>query len=209
MTANVLNKLKHDYDYDCETGNCLATWVFTAYPAGADLELEEGPIISETQDDRKFKVDFKYSGYNGEQKHYLTNTVFLSVTENDGRYLISDYEVVYQDETTIEPEEQGSLLDDGIVKLVGSVSSYKIHMVLEVRQHHVTGYYYYDSQGSSNRVQLIGDLHADNSLRLNKYNEQGEETGYFDGTFDGKTYSGSNTNYNREDSLPFSVERID
>lgn len=97
VTANVINKLKRDYDYECPSGDCLATWVFTAYPAGADLELEEGPIISETQVNGKFKVDFRYSGYNGEQKQYHKNSLFLTVTEIDGRYLISDYEQVIPD----------------------------------------------------------------------------------------------------------------
>lgn len=97
ITANVKNKLRNDYDYDCPSNDCLAAWVFTAYPAGADLELEEGPIISETDIDGKFKVDFKYSGYNGEQKYYHTNTVFLTISEIDGNYMISDYEVLIPD----------------------------------------------------------------------------------------------------------------
>ena len=94
VTANVLNKLKRDYEYDCPAGDCLATWVFEAYPPGADLELDEGPIISSTDKKGRYKVDFKYSYYNGEQKGYETRSVYLTVTEIDGKYLISDYEEV-------------------------------------------------------------------------------------------------------------------
>ena len=93
VTANVLNKLKRDYEYDCPSNDCLATWVFTAYPAGADMDLEKGPIFSPTEREDCFKADFKYSGYNGEQKEYETRTVYLTVAKIDGKYLISDYEV--------------------------------------------------------------------------------------------------------------------
>ena len=92
VTDNVLNNLKRDYVYDCPSGDCLATWVFKAYPPGADLEMEEGPIFSSTVVEGRYKVDFKYSYYNGEQKEYLSRTVYLMVTEMDGKYLISDYE---------------------------------------------------------------------------------------------------------------------
>ncbi|MBP5715436.1 MAG: TonB family protein [Prevotella sp.] len=105
VTANVLNKLKRDYEYDCPSDDCLAAWVFTAYPAGADLDLEEGPIFSSTDIDGRYKVDFKYSFYNGEQKGYETRTVYLTVTEMDGKYLISDYEVV-EDAGEIEQEQE-------------------------------------------------------------------------------------------------------
>lgn len=102
VTANVLNKLKRDYPYDCETNDCLADWVFTAYPPGADLNLEEGPIITKTDTEGKFKVEFKYSGYNGNQKAFETRTVYLVVTQIDGQYLISDYEIEYAEDKEFE-----------------------------------------------------------------------------------------------------------
>lgn len=105
VTDNVLNKLKHDYEYGgCD--DCLATWIFTAYPNGADLDLEKGPIFSPTEREDCFKTDFKYSGYNGEQKVYETRTLYLTVTEIDGTYLISDYEV---ENGTIIKEKEGLL----------------------------------------------------------------------------------------------------
>ena len=50
VTANVINKLKRDYKNECPSGDCLATWVFTAYPPGSDLYLEEGPIITKSKE---------------------------------------------------------------------------------------------------------------------------------------------------------------
>lgn len=104
VTANVLNKLKRDYDYDCPSNDCLATWVFTAFPHGADMELEEGPIFSPTETDGIYKVDFKYSFYNGDRKEYKTRTVYLTVSELDGNFLISDYEVVEDDDANTEKD---------------------------------------------------------------------------------------------------------
>ena len=201
VTAFVLNKLKRDCDY---SDDCLATWVFSAFPAGADMNLEEGPIIRESGEKGKYKVDFLYSGY-GENKPYYKNTVYLTVTELDGKYLISDYEL-YIDKSSDKPETQSSFFTNGTIRLAGTVSSYKIHMVLEISENHVTGYYYYDSQGSDNRVNLDGNITENNSVKLKKYNKEGRETGYFEGTFDNKTYSGSNVNYDRDTRLPFSVE---
>lgn len=108
VTANVLNKLKRDYPYDCETHDCLADWVFTAYPPGADMNLEEGPIISATDKEGVYEVEFNYSFYNGEKKGYELRAVYLTVTEMDGRYLISNYELKNTD-NTIEEEQ----VDDG------------------------------------------------------------------------------------------------
>lgn len=206
VTANVLNKLRSDFDYECDTNDCLATWVFSAYPPGADLKLEEGPIISETSSAGKFKVDFKYSGFNGEQKNYETNTVYLTVTTIDDKYLISDYEVVYQDEEPMEASDNALPANDEII-MSGTVSKYSIHMVLQIDGTNVTGYYYYDSQDSDNRVKLSGNISDDNVMKLEKYDSQGSQTGYFEGQFDGSTYSGSNINYSRDEALPFSVEK--
>ncbi len=118
ITVNVKNKLKRDYGYDCPSGECLATWEFTAQPTGADLGLEEGPIITATDEEGKFQVDFKYSGYNGEKKEYQTMTVFLTVTEIDGKYLISDYELKADAE-----QGQDETLDDDLYQDAGELEN--------------------------------------------------------------------------------------
>lgn len=97
ITTNVKNKLRRDYEYDCYSNDCLAIWVFTAYPAGADLDLVAGPIITPTDYEGRYKADFKYSYYDGNVKSYETRSVYLSVTEIDGKFLISDYEVIRED----------------------------------------------------------------------------------------------------------------
>lgn len=132
ITVNVKNKLKRDFDHDCPSDDCLATYVFTAYPAGADFDVEEGPIITATDEEGKFQVDFKYSGYDGEKKDYMTRTVFLTVTEIDGKYLISDYELKADTE-----QGQDELSGEQETNIKDVASSSQIHLrgnELSVRQ---------------------------------------------------------------------------
>ena len=154
VTANVINKLRSDYDYDCPSNDCLATWVFTAYPAGADLDLEKGPIITKTDTEGKFKVDFRYSGYNGNEKTYETRTVYLTVTEMEGKYMICDYEVA--DGETIE-EKEGLLsfedalriaeemqIKDGVVE--GFRSPENVNKIMKAYGYEPKGKYFVDRQ---------------------------------------------------------------
>lgn len=109
VTANVLNKLKRDYKNDCPSGDCLATWVFTAYPPGSDLELEEGPIITESKEDGKYSVLYQYYSYGQSGRIYKPRGILCTVTEIDGKYLMSDYELVMPDVV-----QKPSDLSDGI-----------------------------------------------------------------------------------------------
>lgn len=106
VTANVLKKLKRDYVYDDPSGECLATWVFSAYPPGADWGMEAGPLFSKTNIEGKIKVDFKYYYSDGSHKKDYLRTVYLIVTEINGKYLISDYEVVEDNNQEDEQEAQ-------------------------------------------------------------------------------------------------------
>jgi len=97
VTANVISKLKRDYEYECSSGDCLATWVFTAYPPGSDLYLEEGPIITESKDGGKYSVYYSYYTQGQSGRIYKPRGLLVSVTQIDGKYLISDYELVMPD----------------------------------------------------------------------------------------------------------------
>lgn len=97
VTASVINKLKRDYEYDCPTDDCLATWVFTAYPPGSDLYLEEGPIITKSKEDGKYSVYYSYYTQGQSGNIYKPRGLLVSVSQIDGKYLISDYELVMPD----------------------------------------------------------------------------------------------------------------
>lgn len=103
VTANVLSKLKRDAEKDGRPGS-LAVWVFEAYTTGTDgpdIEYEEGPMIINTNEEDKFGVIYQFN-YPGEHKLSRGRKVYLTVTNMDGKYLISDYEVVGDEEPPVE-----------------------------------------------------------------------------------------------------------
>jgi uncharacterized membrane protein YvbJ len=69
VSERVLKKLRRDYPYECYEGDCLATWVFAAYPEGADMDFEVGPIITQTGSGI-FNITFRYSYMNNGEKKY-------------------------------------------------------------------------------------------------------------------------------------------
>ena len=80
ITPNAKQILIDGYDYDCETGDCLAIWLF-AYEGGGDT----GPCLSRSikpQGANKFLVTHKY-----EDEEY--NVVLTLIKEGD-TYKIDD-----------------------------------------------------------------------------------------------------------------------
>ena len=80
ITPNAKKILVDEYDYDCETGDCLAVWLF-AYEGGGDT----GPCLSRSikpQGANKFLVTSKY-----EEEEY--NVVLTLIKEGD-TYKIDD-----------------------------------------------------------------------------------------------------------------------
>lgn len=205
VTPLVLDRLRKAYGGDCKYGDCLGTWVFLAFPQGADAKIVDGPFISETSRPGIFKVDYVYSYYKDSSKSNETRTVYLTVVKSDGEFLISDFDIEeYNSEENNQSDEETS---NGSITMAGKVSDYGIHMVLDVQGADVTGYYYYDSQGSGNRVTLKGSI-TEGILTLYKYDADGNNTGHFEGAFNGVSYQGRNVNYSRDEALPFSVEIV-
>lgn len=205
VTPLVLDRLRKAYGGDCKYGECLGTWVFLAFPQGADAKIVDGPFISETSRPGIFKVDYVYSYYKDSSKSNETRTVYLTVVKSDGEFLISDFDIEeYNSEENNQSDEETS---NGSITMAGKVSDYGIHMVLDVQGADVTGYYYYDSQGSGNRVTLKGSI-TEGILTLYKYDADGNNTGHFEGAFNGVSYQGRNVNYSRDEALPFSVEIV-
>ena len=93
VTASVLNKLKRAYESDCPSGDCLATWVLSAYPPGYDLELEEGPIITKSKAEGKYSIYYQYYTQGQSGRIYHPAGLLVSVNQIDGKYLMSDYEL--------------------------------------------------------------------------------------------------------------------
>lgn len=93
---------------------------------------------------------------------------------------------------------------EGIHQLSGSISKYGITMDIEVRRGYVNGTYYYHSQGSSNRMTVSGTI-SGNTMSLEEYAPSGENTGYFEGVFNGLSYNGTFHNYSKGSTMNFSL----
>ena len=93
-----------------------------------------------------------------------------------------------------EPARKPDNNPQGHFALDGSISKYGCHIDLDLNGTEATGSYYYTSQGRNNRLYLTGEVHGKH-VELYEYNDDGEQTGYFNGTFDGITYEGTFINY--------------
>lgn len=67
--------------------------------------------------------------------------------------------------------------------LSGSVGKYPITMQLTFEGSVVEGHYYYDKQGPDKVLKLEGVYNNDNHLFLYEYDENGDKSGSFNGTF--------------------------
>ena len=82
ITPKAKQILNDEYDFDCESGDCLAIWIFS-YEGGGDT----GPCLSRSikpQDTNKFLVTHKY-----EDEEY---NVVLTVIKDGDTYKIDDIE---------------------------------------------------------------------------------------------------------------------
>ena len=82
ITPKAKKILNEEYDYDCDSGDCLAVWLF-AYEGGGDT----GPKLSRTikeQDEIRFLVTHKYT-----DEEY---NVQLTVIKDGDTYKIDDIE---------------------------------------------------------------------------------------------------------------------
>ena len=94
----------------------------------------------------------------------------------------------------------------GPYSMTGSVDKYPITMSISITDGDVYGTYYYHSQGSGKRMTLTGTISADRRMYLEEYAPDGINTGYFEGSFDGSTYAGHFSNYEKDSHLYFSLK---
>lgn len=194
VTANVLNKLKRDYENECPSGDCLATWVFTAYPPGSDLYLEEGPIITESKEEGKYSVYYSYYTQGQSGRIYKPRGLLVSVTQIDGEYQISDYELVMpdviSDQDNMSDNNEGD--DDSEVTIVQDGDYYltdgKLRLNLQKRNSVVNGdFYFYDGSDRSAKYFFKGNLDDNNYLNADVYciertdRKEGTINGFFNG----------------------------
>ena len=80
---------------------------------------------------------------------------------------------------------------DGKYLLKGAVGSYGAEMSITIKGKTVTGLYHYDFQAAGVNLSLNGKVKKDGSLAINEYAPDGVNSGRFEGTFDGREFSGT------------------
>ena len=86
-TRNAIKYLADNYEYDCDGGDCLATWIFL-YEGGGDT----GPLKKRTFemiDEATCKVSQTYEGYDSKDYKYI---VKLGVVKDGDNYKIDTIE---------------------------------------------------------------------------------------------------------------------
>lgn len=188
VTETTIKQLRRDYPYYCEEDDCLATWVFSAYPAGTDMNLEVGPIIVQVSNGSVFDVSFKYSYMDNGIKKYEERGIRLYVEKVRDRYKISFYD--YNDESQASRHDEDKRINR-IPEGKYTLWLADMHMFIEVHDSIVEGYYYFKA-GTSQTTNIDFAGKADNGLKLHlkQWSVSGKDLGYIDGTFDGKTFKG-------------------
>ena len=90
------------------------------------------------------------------------------------------------------------------LSLSGSVDKYPITMQLNIEGSTVKGHYYYDKQGPDKVLTLEGVKNNDNRLYLNEFDENGEKSGFFNGSLLNGNFEGEFVTANGK-SLYFNV----
>lgn len=88
-----------------------------------------------------------------------------------------------ESETDLEPEKDKSM------DFKGSVDKYPVTMHLEINGTQVKGSYYYDRQGSSAKLKLLGTI-EEGIMDINETDADGTPTGHFRGKYSDGVYSG-------------------
>lgn len=105
-----------------------------------------------------------------------------------------------RDESDIDEIEIGDL--DGTHLLKGEIGTYGVDMSITIDGKTVTGLYHYDFQDEGVNLSLKGKLKKGGTLVIDEYTPNGVNSGQFEGTFDGKEFSG--TFYNLINGKEFS-----
>ena len=85
--------------------------------------------------------------------------------------------------------------ETGAFNFKGSVAGQSVTMHLDVdHSGYATGWYYYNKYGSKRKLYLNGN-YSGGGFYLDEYDDYGQQTGYFSGSYHGRSVSGSMTNY--------------
>lgn len=143
---------------------------------------------------------------NNQHKSDPTTAINVRTSDNDN----DGEKVTTPEKKTEEPVDEPverKVSPYGDKKVTGLIAGkYAITMDLTVEGGKAYGSYYYDKYGSNNRLFFRGNYDAQTgSLYLEEYNDVGENSGIFDGQYDGRVFHGTFTN-SEEQTMNFNLD---
>ena len=97
---------------------------------------------------------------------------------------------------------------NGLCKLKGSIGKYGVEMMINIDNNAVTGLLHYNSQRKGTNLILKGDVDEDGKMTIYEFAPLGENTGRFNGVFDGETFNGTFRNLNHGKTFSFALTSV-
>ena len=95
----------------------------------------------------------------------------------------------------------------GLHQLKGSIGKYGVEMMITVDGDKATGLLHYNSQKKGVNLSLKGNI-EDAKMIINEYAPSGENTGRFEGIFDGETFKGNFQNLYKDKVYSFMLSKV-
>ena len=98
---------------------------------------------------------------------------------------------------------------DGLYQFKGYIGKYGVEMMATVDKGMIkTGLLHYNSQKRGVNLSLKGDVNKNGKMTINEYAPSGENTGRFEGTFDGTTFKGTFNSFYNGKTFPFTLSTV-
>ena len=97
---------------------------------------------------------------------------------------------------------------NGLCKFKGSIGKYGVEMLITVENCEATGLLHYNSQRKGVNLMLKGNVEENGKMIINEFTSSGENTGCFDGVFDGETIKGTFRNFTHGKTYSFTLSSV-
>ena len=97
---------------------------------------------------------------------------------------------------------------NGVHQLKGSIDKYGVEMMITVEKDDITGLLHYDSQKKGVNLSLKGNINENGKMTIDEYAPSSENTGRFEGTFDGTTFKGTFSNFFSGKTFTFTLSKV-
>ena len=90
----------------------------------------------------------------------------------------------------------------------GSIGKYGVEMMITIDGDEIEGLLHYNSQKKGTNLLLKGIISENGKMTIGEYDPSGENTGRFEGNFDGTTLKGTFVSFSSGKKLPFELSKV-